>query len=143
MLRTQWLPLLIAPAVALWGCGGDSTDVTPPPLTPSVSEVSPTTVVAGSADLPLTVTGHNFVVGNPPDRSQAAWLVGDDTTMLATNVVSTTRLTALIPSALLSKAVNAQVLVQTGDPMGALPPPKSNAVNFTVTPPPPKGGGES
>jgi IPT/TIG domain len=141
MLRTQWLPLLIAPAVALWGCGDDSTDVTPPPLEPSVSAISPTSVAAGSADLPLTITGHNFV-GGREDGTQAVWLAGGNTTLLPTNVVSSTQLTALIPAALLSNAVSAQVWVQTGDSTGALPLPKSNAVSFTVTPPPPKGGDE-
>jgi IPT/TIG domain len=141
MSRTQWLPLLIAPAVALWGCGDDSTGVTSRPLEPSVSAISPTSVAAGSGDLPLTITGHNFV-GGPQDGSQAVWLAGGNTTLLPTNFVSSTQLTALIPAALLSNAVNAQVLVQTGDPMGDPPPAKSNAASFTVTAPPPKGGGE-
>jgi hypothetical protein len=140
MLRTQWLHLLIAPAMALWGCG-DSTDVTPRPLEPSVSAISPTSVAAGSADLPLTITGHNFV-RDAQDTSQAVWLAGGNTTLLPTNVVSSTQLTALVPAALLSNAVSAQVLVQTGDPMSDPPPPKSNAVSFTVTAPPPKGGDE-
>jgi hypothetical protein len=137
MSRRLWLPLLIAPAVALWGCG-DSTNVTLPPLTPSVSEISPTGVVAGSADLPLTVRGHNFVAGvaGSQDGTRAVWVVGADTTLLPTNVVSTIQLTALIPAALLMNAGNAQVFVQTGDPPGT----PSNAATFVVAPPPPKGG---
>jgi IPT/TIG domain len=142
MLRTQWLPLLVVPALVLWGCGGDSTDVTPPPLTPSVSAISPTSVVAGSADLPLTITGHYFV-GGSQGGSQAAWVANGSTTLLPTNFVSSTRLTALIPAALLSRALSAQVLVQTGDSTGDLPVQKSNALSFTVTSPPPKGGGEN
>jgi hypothetical protein len=139
MLRARWLALLAAPAVALLGCGGDSTDVTSPPLEPIVSAISPTSAVAGSADLPLTITGHNFAAGTQ-DGSQAAWLAGGNTTLLATNFVSSEQLTALIPAALLSRSGTAQVLVQTGDPMGGLPLSKSNAIGFTVTPPPPKGG---
>jgi hypothetical protein len=138
MLRTQWLPLLIAPAVALWGCS-DSTDVTPRVLEPSVSAIAPTSVVAGSADLPLSITGHNFV-GGPQDSSQAVWSGPGITTVLPTHVVSSTQLNAVIPAALLSHAASAQVWVQTGDPTSDPPPPKSNAVGFTVSAPPPKGG---
>lgn len=137
MLRKPWLPLMLAPAVALWGCGSDSTDVTPPPLTPSVSDISPTSVVAGSADLPLTVRGHYFVV-SASNGSKAVWAVGGDSTLLPTNVVSTTQLTALVPASLLSHSGNAQVMVQTGDPVVAI----SNAMSFVIKAPPPKGGGE-
>jgi hypothetical protein len=140
MLRGHWVSLLMAPTLALWACGDNST-VTPTPLEPSVSAISPTSAVAGSADLPVTIEGHNFVVGDQ-DGSKAAWLAGGDTTLLATHVVSTTQLTALVPAGLMSKAVSAQILVQTGDPTGGAPLPTSNAVSFTVTPPPPKGGGE-
>jgi len=138
MLRRQWLPLLIAPAVVLWGCGDDSTDVTQPPLTPSVSAISPTSVVAGSGDLPLTITGHYFVA-DAQQGTRAVWVAGGNSTLLPTNVVSSTQLTGLIPAALLSNAGTAQVLVQTGDPMSDPPPPKSNAVSFTISAPPPKG----
>lgn len=136
MLRKPWLPLMIAPAVALSGCMADST-TTQTPLTPSVAAISPTTVVAGSADLALTVTGHYFVASTS-NGSKALWVVGSVSTLLPTNVVSTEQLTALVPASLLSHSANAQVMVQTGDPAVAT----SNAVSFVVQAPPPKGGGE-
>jgi hypothetical protein len=137
MLRTRWLPLLVAPAVALWSCS-DSSDVTPTPLTPSVSTISPTGVVAGSGDLVLSITGHNFV-GGPQDSTQAVWSAGGNTSVLPTHVVSSTQLNAVVQAALLSTAGIAQVWVATGDPLSDPPPPTSNAVTFTVSAPPPKG----
>lgn len=138
MLRTQWLLRPIAAGVVLWGCGG-STDPNPRPLTPSVSAISPTGIVAGSADLALTVTGHYFV-DDPQIGTKAIWRSGGQTSVLPTNVVSTTQLTALIPAALLSNAGTAQVWVQTGDLTTDPPPPQSNTNSFVVTAPPPKGG---
>ncbi len=70
------------------------------------------------------------------------WRARGQTTALPTNVVSTTQLTALIPAALMSDAVSAEIGVQTGDPMSNPPPPPSNTAGFTVTRPPPKGGGQ-
>ena len=78
-----------------------------------------------------------FAVVSTSNGSRAVWVVGGVSALLPTIVVSTTQLTALIPSALLSHAANAQVMVQTGDPAVAT----FNAVSFTVESPPPKGGG--
>jgi hypothetical protein len=140
MLRAQWLLLPIAVGVSLWGCG-DSTDSTLPPLTPSVSAISPTSIVAGSSDLVLNVTGHYFV-DDPQIGTKAIWRAGGQTSTLPTNVVNTTQLTALIPAALLSSAGSAQIWVQTGDLSSDPPPPQSNITAFTVTPAPPRGGDE-
>jgi hypothetical protein len=103
----------------------------PPTSSPSVSAISPAGAVTGSPDLTLTIMGANFA-GAPQGRSQAAWAANGDTTLLATTFVSSTQLTAVIPTALLSNPVTAQVLVETGDPMGDLPLSRSNAVGFTV-----------
>jgi hypothetical protein len=132
MLRAQCLALLMLPVVTVWGCGeNDSTGNTPPPREPTISAISPITVAAGSSDLTLTITGANFT-GLPHNRSQAAWLAGNQTTLLVTTFVSSTQLTAVLPESLLSSPITAQVFVLTGDPMGNVPLSKSNVVGFRV-----------
>src|SRR5438876_12307215 len=137
MLRITGIALLTATVVAILGCGGGSSSPAPasPPPPPNIS-ISPTSAVAGSPDLTLTVMGSNFL-GETHNFSQAVWSVNSSNTLLATTFVSSTQLTAVIPAALLSNPGTAEVFVQTGDPMGDLPLSKSNPVNFRVTTPPP------
>src|SRR5215469_12450631 len=45
----------------------------PPPGPLSISSLSPATVVAGSPDLNLTVTGTNFISGKPHKRNVVVW----------------------------------------------------------------------
>ncbi len=137
MLRITGIALLTATVVAILGCGGGSSSPAPasPPPPPNIS-ISPTSAVAGSPDLTLTVMGSNFL-GETHNFSQAVWSVNSSNTLLATTFVSSTQLTAVIPAALLSNTVTAQVLVQTGDPIGDLPLRKSNSVSFGVIAPSP------
>jgi hypothetical protein len=96
--------------------------------------------VAGSPDLKLTITGVNFA-GRPHFFSQAVWSVNGSTRLLATTFVSSTKLTAVVPAALLSNPGTAQVFVETGDPMGDGPLQRSNSLDFIVTPPSTGGTG--
>ena len=96
--------------------------------------ILPTSVAAGSPDLPVTITGSNFA-NAPHNLSWAVWSEGSGNTKLATTFVSSTQLTAVIPAALLSIPVMAQVFVDTGDPMGDVAPAQSKAVSFSVTAP--------
>jgi len=121
--------------VAITGCGGSSS-ASSPPTGISISLISPASALAGSADLTLTLTGSNFL-GEPHNLSQAAWSANGSVTFLATTFVSSTQLTAVVPAALLSKPVTAQVLLETGDPMGDVGLSKSNSVIFMVTAPQP------
>jgi IPT/TIG domain len=116
MLRITGIALFIATIMAILGCGGGSHLPAPasPPPAPDIS-ISPTSGVAGSPDLTLTVMGSNFL-GETHNFSQAVWLANSSTTLLATTFVSSTQLTAVIPSALLSNPLTAEVFVQTGDP---------------------------
>jgi hypothetical protein len=54
-------------------------------------------------------------------------------TFLATTFVSSARLTAIVPAALLANSTTAEVFVQTGDPMGDGPFLNSSSVRFPVT----------
>ena len=125
-------------ALGLTGCsGGSSAQVQPPPPTvPTINAITPTSAVPGSADLKLTLTGSNFL-GAPHNLSQAAWSVNGTVTFLTTTFVSSTQLTAVVPAALLANPVTAQVLLETGDPMGDVPLSKSNSVSFSVLKLPP------
>ena len=101
--------------------------------------ISATSAIAGSPDFTLTITGSNGQFYNSAHNlSQAVWLVNGTDNVLSTTFVSNTMLTAVIPAALLSNPVKAQVLVETGDPK-ASPPlvTRSNPIFFNVTPGPP------
>ena len=128
-------------ALGLTGCGGGSSAQVqppppPPPGTPSISSISPTSALAGSSDLLLTVTGNGFV-GTIHNKRWPIWSANGTDTILATTFVSNTQLTAVVPAALLSSALTAQVSIQYGDPMGDGPFSKSNSLNFKVTQPVP------
>jgi hypothetical protein len=139
MSRAQWLTLLVVPAAALSGCGDDhAADVTaPPPSTPptvqTISLLSPASASAGTADLTVTITGANFAGNNAALGSRAMWSVNGDTTLLATAFESTTELIAVVPAALLSTPLTADVFVVTGDPTHGLALARSNALSFRVT----------
>ncbi|HEY1253595.1 MAG TPA: IPT/TIG domain-containing protein, partial [Terracidiphilus sp.] len=86
-----------------------------------VSGLSPSSVAAGGADLPLTVNGANFDA-----TSVAFW----GATALATTVAGSSQLTALVPAALTANSGSANVTVSTDGGT-------SNATAFTILPPPP------
>ena len=84
----------------------------------------------------LTVTGSNFIPSQDHNSNWAIWSVNGTETFLNTNFVSSTQLTAIVPANLLRGPVTAQVLVETGDIMGAsdgVKYPKSNPLAFSVT----------
>jgi hypothetical protein len=89
----------------------------------------------GSPDVTLTLTG--YFTSEPPDRSQVEWTANGSTTPLRTTFVSTSRLTAVIPLALLSHAGDAQVFLQTGDPNGQDPLSTSDTLTFRINARPP------
>lgn len=108
-----------------------------PPIvaTLSISSLSPATVIAGSGDITITITGSGF---QSPTvccfvSSFAVWSAD---TMLLTKYVSETQLTAVIPASRLKDPATAQVLVVNGDSMGWTDGyrgyPQSNAVPFAI-----------
>lgn len=130
--RARVSRLSLAGTVLLFACSGNdlSSPRVPPP--PVIDGIFPSAVVAGRADLTLTITGSNFVEGRAKG-SHAMWVADNDTTLLATTFVSSSELTAVIPAALLSNSATAQVLLKSGDLMGDVPVLRSNAVGFAVT----------
>jgi len=124
--------VLLGCLILLLGSGGcGSAGMGSSSSTPNIS-ISPSSAVAGSPDLTVTVTGSNFANADH-NKSLVVFSENGVDTFLHTTFVSGTQLTAVIPAALLASAVTATVLVETGDPVGSLPFSKSNSVSFGVT----------
>ena len=66
--------------------------------TPTITGISPSSVVAGSSTFTLTVTGTNFVLGTVAPGSQVRW----NGAGLATTWVSTTQMWATVPALLVA-----------------------------------------
>ena len=90
--------------------------------TPTITSISPASVVAGTAAVALTVNGTGFSTGAT---------VSFNSTALTTTFVSATQLTAAVPANLIVQPGSAQI---TAANTGGAP---SNAVNLTITVPTP------
>jgi IPT/TIG domain/Galactose oxidase, central domain len=116
--------VLIAVMSGSWsyGCGYAGSTASPNGYNtaPTVSAISPNTAAAGGAAFTLTITGTNFVANSIVNFGGAA---------PATTFVSSTQLTAAIPSASIASSGTLSVSVTNSGPGGGT----SNAVNFTVT----------
>ncbi|HKO10544.1 MAG TPA: IPT/TIG domain-containing protein [Acidobacteriaceae bacterium] len=129
-LRCLALTLSFASLLTLSGCGGgggSSAGTQPPPTqnpTPSVTSVTPATVVAGSASQTLTVTGTGFLSSSVVNFNGAA---------LATSYVSATSLTAALPASAIAADGSAKVTVTNPSPGGGV----SGAFAFAITVPTP------
>ncbi|MFD1873758.1 IPT/TIG domain-containing protein [Hymenobacter bucti] len=93
--------------------------------TPTIANLTPGSVVAGSAAFALTVTGTGFVNGS---------VVSFGNTVLSTTYGAPTQLTAQVPASLVATAGPVSVVVENPSPAqgGA-----SAAVTFTITAPAP------
>lgn len=115
--------------IAVTTAGGTATStasftVLVPTGTPTISSLSPTSAIAGSAGFTLTVNGTNFVSGTVVNFNGAA---------LTTTFVSATQVSALLPATALATAGTYPVTATNPAPGGGT----SAAVNFTVTAPAP------
>ena len=112
--------------LCLTGCGGGSTSTATnqPNPTPTVASISPNNAVSGGPTFVLTINGSNFI---------AASTVSFGGMVATTTFVSSTQLTAAIPSAAIASAGAAMVTVTNPAPGGGT----SNSVSFTITNPSP------
>ena len=139
MLRFAGVLILVSMIVAQLGCGGSpasglpsSGSPVPPPPAPNIS-LSPTSAVAGSPDLTLTITGSHFAFTSVSHEfNQVVWSANGSDTSLAT-FVSSTQLTAVIPTALLTSGTQAKVRVEIWDIPGDAPQDTSSSVAFSMT----------
>jgi len=114
---------LLLAASGLANCGGSSSKVQPPPPlnpTPTITSISPTGTVAGSASFGLTINGTNFVAASRINFGGSA---------AATFFVNSTQLTATIPASSVASTGTPAVTVTNPAPGGGT----SNAIDFPVT----------
>jgi len=90
------------------------------PVSPTVTSLSPSSATAGGPAFTLTVNGSGF---------QSGAMVSFNGTTLSATVANPTQLTASVPASLITTAGTVPVTVTSG---GLL----SNALNFTINPPP-------
>jgi hypothetical protein len=110
--------------------------------TPSISSISPSTAVAGSADVTITINGSNFGRYGHFIWSTAFGTTNgnlhDNGTWLQTSIKSDSQLTAVVPAGLLHGPGSFLIVVMNGDVMGMSDGyfgyPRSNLISFTVTP---------
>jgi hypothetical protein len=93
------------------------TYATPPP---QLSGLSPESVVAGSPDVTITITGQNFTTA-----TTVSW----NNNNLATTIVSNTQVQAVIPAAALTAPASEPLYVENGPGEGT-----SNLLAFSVLP---------
>jgi len=88
---------------------------------PIISELSPSSAIAGNPQFTLTILGYNFIAG-----AAAKW----NSTALVTTYKSATEVTAMVPATLVAKQGTADITVTTSKG-------KSAAAVFTIKPPRP------
>jgi hypothetical protein len=99
---------------------------------PLISWISPTSAAAGSSDVTLTISGSGFACSRC--SSSAVWSVSDNQTFLTTTSGSDSELIVVIPAALLTTPVSAEISVQRSHFADSFPT-VSNSVAFKVTSP--------
>jgi len=118
--------LLVGVMLALAGCGGGNSVITPPVSpsnpTPAITSLSPTSEVAGSSDFTLTVNGSNFT-----SSSSVTW----NGNPVSTSFINSGELTATISSTLVASPEYVLIGVQSGSS-------SSNTVQFAVNHPTPQ-----
>lgn len=97
----------------------NSVTLTVSAATPTITQLQPATIAAGSAAFTLTVTGTNFVSGS---------VVNFNGTAMTTTEVSATQLTASIPASAVTTQGTVPVTVTNPNGGGT-----STAVNFTIS----------
>ena len=107
----------------------------PPNPTPTISTLSPSCAVTGSASFTLTITGTQFIpASDPSGGSSVRWNAATQTTLSIVGTISATQIQATVPSSLVASAGTATVTVSNppvpNSPSGGGGP--SNGLTFTV-----------
>lgn len=130
--------LALAALLTAAGCGGGSSssaDISNTQKTDlTLSSVSPSSAIAGSPELKLSVTGSNFEAG-AHRVNQIVWTAKGVSTPISATFLSSTQLTVVLPAKLLASLVTANLAVEVWDNMSDAPLARSNSVKFTVSQP--------
>jgi trimeric autotransporter adhesin len=122
------LALVLLFAIALVGCGGYGNKSNTPPqpgTVPTISNLNPPSVVAGSGQFSLVVTGTNF---------NANAVVNFNGTAMTTTSGGATKLTATIPNSAIANSGNVPVTVTNpGTPGGIYGGGTSPATSVAMT----------
>jgi len=95
---------------------------------PTISSITPNTTPSGGSDLTLTITGTNFY----PGSSAYASNIGGNSGYLASTVISSTQLTAILPASWMLSTGSGTIIVRTPDRLKS-----SSSRAFTITQAPP------
>ena len=109
--------------------------ITPSPGQLLISSISPTSAAIGSSDVTLTISGSGFAYSCQRCSSGVVWSVGDNQTNLTVTSGSDTELIVVIPAALLTNPVTAEISLQRWQFADSFPKAVSNSVAFNVTAP--------
>lgn len=138
MLRVK--SFLVGGLLALLGCGGTPQprprQVESPSPNPHANiSFSPANAIAGSADLTLTITASKTVSfgGGGPWINKVLWSANGSETELSPTPVSTSQITAIVPSILLTSPVQAQLRIEVWDHIEGALVATSSSVPFQVT----------
>jgi hypothetical protein len=83
----------------------------PPNPVPTITSIAPNSAPAGSAAVPLTITGTNFLLTtDPTGGSQVFWNTTTQTTLAPTNITAT-QIQVTVPATLLTTSSTATVTV--------------------------------
>jgi WD40-like Beta Propeller Repeat len=83
----------------------------PPNPVPTITSIAPNSAPAGSAAVPLTITGTNFLLtSDPTGGSQVSWNTTQQTTLTPTNITAT-QIQVMVPATLLTTSATATVTV--------------------------------
>jgi hypothetical protein len=97
----------------------------PPNPVPTITSIAPNNAPAGSAAVPLTITGTNFLLtSDPTGGSQVFWNTTTQTTLAPTNITAT-QIQVTVPTTLLTTSSTATVTVNNLP----VPPPKGCQIN--------------
>ena len=100
----------------------------------SITSISPDSAAAGSPDLTVTIQGSNFESMPGQIHMGVDWtMAGVSSTATIVAVLSSTKLTAVIPAALMAKPVKAEISVSKWHKADDTPLAVSNSLGFLVT----------
>jgi hypothetical protein len=100
----------------------------------SITSISPDSAAVGSSDLTVTILGSNFESIPGQIHMGVDWtMAGVSSTATSVAFLSSTKLTAVIPAALMAKPVKAEISVSKWHKADETPLAVSNSLGFMVT----------